>query len=178
MGNRLHLVLAAKWYDATVDGHKRIEYRAMSPHWQRVIWERRHEYKHVRFSRGYSKTMAMYEIDGIDIGPCPLPGWDGDWYRIHFSPEYESLGADVPDTFRDRTVCNNIESPTGRKAHLIGVNADSKYGDVITWRVWFKYKQYWRYYACDRYMFEVNARMGMYLVPGMTPQHIIEKAGK
>lgn len=69
----LHLVLTHHWYDETVKrvDPKRIEYRAMTARWMRLIYERRDTLKHVRFARGYSKTMATFSITRIDIGPQP-----------------------------------------------------------------------------------------------------------
>ncbi|OQA30177.1 MAG: hypothetical protein BWY57_02995 [Betaproteobacteria bacterium ADurb.Bin341] len=81
---RLTLVLTGHWYDTTARGAKLIEYRKMSPHWKRMIWERREQIATVRFSRGYSKQTMTFNVTKIDIGPCPLPGWNGLFYRVHF----------------------------------------------------------------------------------------------
>jgi hypothetical protein len=80
----LHLVLTAHWYDETVRGAKRIEYRDITEHWLKRIWERRDKITHVRFSRGYTKTAQTFRVRKIDLGRCPIPGWDGAYYRIHF----------------------------------------------------------------------------------------------
>ena len=80
----LFLVLTYHWYDETVSGRKRIEYREMKTHWTRLIWNRRETLTHVTFSRGYTDTRTRYEITKIDVGPCPIPGWSGDYYRIYF----------------------------------------------------------------------------------------------
>ena len=82
----LHLVLTEHWFDETKSGHKRTEYRAMSDHWQRLIWERREQLKHVKFQRAFAKNpqRMTFDISNIDIGPCPIPGWSGEYYRIHF----------------------------------------------------------------------------------------------
>lgn len=80
----LHLVLKFHWYDATDIGVKRVEFREMSERWKRIIWDKREEYTHVRFARGYTSTMMLFEIEKIDIGGCYLVGWNDDYYRIHF----------------------------------------------------------------------------------------------
>jgi len=82
----LHLPLTHHWYDETERGAKCIEYRVMIPRWEKQIWQRRVEITHVRFSRGYTSRTLTRPVERIDIGPCPIPGWGGDYYRIHFSP--------------------------------------------------------------------------------------------
>lgn len=79
----LHLVVSFKWYDAHASGAKDIEYRAMSPHWHKLIWDRKRKLTHVRYSRGYSSTTMTRKITGITIGHCPYKGWEGMYYRIH-----------------------------------------------------------------------------------------------
>jgi hypothetical protein len=81
----LFLVLTHRWYDETESGAKRTEYRAMTERWKRQIWERRDRIAAVRFSRGYTSRTLTRSVESIDIGPCPIPGWAGDYYRIHFS---------------------------------------------------------------------------------------------
>jgi len=81
----LHLVLGHRSYDETVAGTKRIEYREMKHHWMKLIYNRRSILTHVKFVRGYSSTITTYEITKINIGPCPIEGWDGDYIRIHFN---------------------------------------------------------------------------------------------
>lgn len=83
----LHLVLTHHWYDETVKrvDPKRIEYRAMTARWMRLIYGRRYTLKHVRFARGYSKTTATFSITRIDIGTCLLAGHEGERIRIHFT---------------------------------------------------------------------------------------------
>jgi hypothetical protein len=85
MKTKLHLVLTYHWFSETVSGRKRVEYRKMTPRWMRLIYERRDEIAFVRFARGYSSCMATYAVTNIDIGPCPIPGWDGQYFRIHFT---------------------------------------------------------------------------------------------
>lgn len=80
----LHLVLTYHWYDETAEGSKRIEYRNMTDRWRKLIWENRNKITHVRFARGYTSTMRTYEVNEIDIGDCPILGWDAQYFRIHF----------------------------------------------------------------------------------------------
>lgn len=81
----IRLVLTNHWFDETLSGQKRIEYRAITPRWMRLIYNRRSILCLVTFSRAYTKTTATYFIQDIDIGPCPIPGWNGDFIRIHFT---------------------------------------------------------------------------------------------
>lgn len=81
----LHLVLTHHWYDQTESGAKRTEYRTMTERWKRQIWDRRERITAVRFARGYTSRTLTRSVESIDVGPCPIPGWSGDYYRIHFS---------------------------------------------------------------------------------------------
>lgn len=80
----LHLVLTHHWFDEVASGRKSVEYREMSAHWCKQIGCRASEITHVRFSRGYTKTTLTFPVYRIDVGKCPIPGWDGDYFRIHF----------------------------------------------------------------------------------------------
>lgn len=90
-GLTLKLVLTHHWYDETAAGRKRVEYRTMTEadgkpsRWYGQIWLKRHEIKRVRFARGYTPTTQVFDVLKIDIGPCHIPGWSGDFYRIHFT---------------------------------------------------------------------------------------------
>lgn len=81
----LYLVLTGQWFTETASGRKRIEYRKICPHWEKLIWEKRADIKTVTFSRGMTKVTLTYNVTAIDIGPCPIEGWPGDYYRIHFT---------------------------------------------------------------------------------------------
>jgi len=81
----LHLVLTGYWYDEAIAGRKRIEYRLPSERWMRQIYGRRRLLREVVFHRAYTRTTAAYRIDKIDLGPCPIHGWEGEYVRIHFS---------------------------------------------------------------------------------------------
>jgi len=92
----LSLVLTFQWYAATKTGGKRIEYRAMSAWWKPRIWELRSEITHVRFYRGMTKETLEFLVDKIDIGPCPIPKWKGQYYRIHFSQNTKLINKAKP----------------------------------------------------------------------------------
>lgn len=81
----LDLVLTFHWYDLTKSGVKTIEYREMKDIWTKRIWNKREELTHVKFRRGYTTRGLTRRIEKIDIGPCPIEGWEGDFYRIHFN---------------------------------------------------------------------------------------------
>ena len=79
----LHLMLHGKWFDSIVYGDKRIEYRLIKPRWTKQIWERKPT--EMILHRGYTSNIIRVPITLIDIGPCPYVGWDGEYYRIHFT---------------------------------------------------------------------------------------------
>ena len=81
----LHLMLHGKWFDMTLHGDKRVEYRQITPNWTKRIWEKRDTLKILVLHRGYTANVIRATITKIDIGPCPYPGWDGDYYRVHFA---------------------------------------------------------------------------------------------
>lgn len=80
----LHLMLCGWWWDQIRHNGKRIEYRQIKPRWTKQIWEKRETLSSVVLHRGYTATVIRAEITLIDIGPCPYPGWSGDYYRVHF----------------------------------------------------------------------------------------------
>jgi hypothetical protein len=83
----LHLVLTYHWYDVIACGCKNVEYRVIKDRWTWLIWNRRTEITHVKFSRGYTAETMTLNVLGIDIGPCPYKGWNGEYYRIHLELE-------------------------------------------------------------------------------------------
>lgn len=97
-GITLHLVLTHHWFDETEAGRKRVEYRVMSPRWMDQIWERRNRIDAVRFARGYTSRTITRPVERIDIGSCPIPGWGGDFIRIHFIPNTPSLPRRAADS--------------------------------------------------------------------------------
>ena len=84
MKSVLHLMLSGWWWDHIRDNDKRVEYRQIKPRWTKQIWEKRDTLKTVVLHRGYTNNVIRATITKIDIGPCPYPGWEGDYYRIHF----------------------------------------------------------------------------------------------
>ena len=82
----LHFVLTHYWFDEMVNLRKDVEYRAISPHWSRLIWSRRDSIVAARFSRAYTSETILRPVIGIDIGPCPYEGWDANYYRIKLGP--------------------------------------------------------------------------------------------
>lgn len=79
----LHLVLTYYWFDELKNGTKSIEYRKMSEHWRRLIWDRKELISSVTFQRGYTQNRLTLKVSRIDKGECPYPGWDSIYYRIH-----------------------------------------------------------------------------------------------
>jgi len=74
------------WYEAILTGEKRTEYREVKPYWEKRL-TKLHEGTPVVFSCGYghSKPKIHAHVISIDKGPCPYPGWHGEYFRIHFS---------------------------------------------------------------------------------------------
>lgn len=108
----LNLVLTHHWYDEVVSGRKRVEYREMSDHWKKLIWDRRQHINRVRFQRAYSKNApkSQYYVSNIDIGPCPYDGWEGDYYRIHFTEENIDRNAKIQPPNPYNMGCSNCIS--------------------------------------------------------------------
>lgn len=81
------------WYDKIASGEKTVEYRRICDHWMRRLCEKLpnangHKIRRfdiAEFRLGYKKQGAIVrKITNIDIGPCPYPGWNGEYFRIHF----------------------------------------------------------------------------------------------
>jgi len=86
VGLIVHLVLTYHWFDEMIAGRKDIEYRSMTPHWKRLIWDRRDRITDASFSRGYTSTTIRRPVQMIDVGPCPYNGWSASYYRLHLGP--------------------------------------------------------------------------------------------
>jgi len=82
----VHFVLTYHWFDEMTAGRKDTEFRAMTTHWRRLVWDRRCQITHAVFSRGYTATRITRPVSCVDIGPCPYDGWAGNYYRIHLGP--------------------------------------------------------------------------------------------
>lgn len=61
----LELPVDFKYYDMIVYEGKREEYRDIKPFWEKRL---AHNYTHVRFRRGYTKTTAEFRLIGIRFG--------------------------------------------------------------------------------------------------------------
>lgn len=81
----LHLVLTHHWFDEITAGRKLVEYRALTRHWAKRIWNAVEPGDLVCFSRGYTQETITRRITQIDVGDCPYDGWDALYYRVHFS---------------------------------------------------------------------------------------------
>lgn len=81
----VHFVLKRHWHAEMLAGRKDIEYRAVTPYWTARLTLR--PVTHAAFSRGYTvRGRFVRTVTKIDIGPCPYPGWTGDFYRVHLGP--------------------------------------------------------------------------------------------
>lgn len=81
----VHFVLKSVWFHQIGTGEKNVEYRAITPRWKTILDKNPNV---ACFSRGYNRRNRIFRaIEKIDIGPCPIPGWTGDYFRIHLIPE-------------------------------------------------------------------------------------------
>ena len=88
----VHFVLKRHWHTEMLSGRKDIEYRAITPFWTARLMRR--PVTHAAFSRGYTaRGRFIRPVTQIDIGPCPYPGWTGDFYRVHLGPIMPNAGA-------------------------------------------------------------------------------------
>lgn len=74
--------LKKEWYEKIIAGEKRVEYRRVSPYWAARLDPLKSS--QVRFQLGYGGPTADAIVEHIEIGPCPYPGWEGDYYQVHF----------------------------------------------------------------------------------------------
>lgn len=81
----LVLNLTRRWFDAIRHGGKRTEYRAATPYWAARL-ERLGDGSKILFRPGYARSEEdlLARVVSVDVGPCPYPGWDGDYFRIRF----------------------------------------------------------------------------------------------
>ena len=84
----LVLPLTRAWFVKIWNGEKRTEYRAVKPYWTKRIgaWVGDNTPRFILFQIGYAKDgpRLLVQTTGVDVGPCPYPGWRGDFYRIRF----------------------------------------------------------------------------------------------
>jgi len=69
-----------------MSGEKRTEYRVVKPYWEKRL-TKLHDGTPVIFRCGYGRYNPTIQANviSIDKGPCPYPGWDGEYFRIHFT---------------------------------------------------------------------------------------------
>lgn len=77
----VHFILKSVWFEQIKNGTKNVEYRAVTPRWTAILSKKPNV---AIFSRGYTnRGRVVRVIEKIDVGPCPIPHWSGDYYRIH-----------------------------------------------------------------------------------------------
>lgn len=99
----LTLPLTRMWFAKIWNGEKRTEYREVKPYWTKRIgaWVGDNTPRFIMFQIGYAKDglRLLVQTTGVDVGACPYPGWDGDYYRLKFEiiqPYIRRRGAYVP----------------------------------------------------------------------------------
>lgn len=99
----LILPLKRMWFAKIWNGEKRTEYRAVKPYWTKRIgaWADDNTPRFIMFQIGYAKDglRLLVQTAGVDIGPCPYPGWRGNFYRLRFEiiqPYIKLNGAYIP----------------------------------------------------------------------------------
>lgn len=94
----LVLPLTRAWFAKIWNGEKRTEYRAVKPYWTKRIgaWIDDNAPRFILFQIGYSKDgpRLLVQTTGVDVGPCPYPGWSGGYYRIRFEIVQPYMRAD------------------------------------------------------------------------------------
>jgi hypothetical protein len=81
----VYFVLTRRWHAEMLAGRKDVEYRRVTSYWTARLMGR--TITHAAFSCGYTtRGRIVRPVTGIDIGPCPYPGWTGSYYRIHLGP--------------------------------------------------------------------------------------------
>ena len=86
----IHLTLNKKWFDMILSGEKKEEYREIKPYWLSrlkyhcnhldMMHEFNHDYTHIIFKNGYSKTSPsiLIELNETKFGKAK-PEWSGNW---------------------------------------------------------------------------------------------------
>ena len=83
----LDLVLNNYWYGEIESGDTTLEYRQITPHWTKRIWDRRDEITHVNFRKGYSKISMKKKVTKIEVGTYPNSNSPTIYYLIHFKED-------------------------------------------------------------------------------------------
>lgn len=94
----LVLPLKRLWFAKIWNGEKRTEYRSVKPYWTQRIgkWIGDDTPHFILFQIGYAKDgpRLLVQTTGVDVGPCPYPGWSGDFYRLNFEIVQPYMRAD------------------------------------------------------------------------------------
>ena len=96
------LSLKRKWFAKIWNGEKSIEYRRVTPKYRKLatwIGERRGVFMMFYIGMMATGPRLLVEVKKIDVGKCPIEGFDGDYYRIHFDviqPYLYDRGTYVP----------------------------------------------------------------------------------
>lgn len=97
-----YLSLKRKWFAKIWNGEKSVEYRAVTPKYKRLAaWIGDARGVFMMFYIGMMKTgpRMLVQVSKIDVGKCPLEGFDGEYYRIQFhvvQPYYYDNGVYFP----------------------------------------------------------------------------------
>ena len=94
----LVLNLTRRWFDAIRRGGKRTEYRAATPYWAARLG-RLGDGSTILLRLGYARSEEdlLARVVSVDVGPCPYPGWDGDYFRIRFVLDGDGPAPQRPD---------------------------------------------------------------------------------
>ena len=91
MGERIKadyfLSFKRKWFAKVWNGEKTIEYRAVTQKYKKLAtWIGKSRGVFMVFYIGMMNTgpRLLVQVKKIDVGKCPIEGFDGDYYRIHF----------------------------------------------------------------------------------------------
>ena len=75
------------WFAKIWNGEKVVEYRKVTPKYKRLAdWVGNDRPRFMMFYIGMMPTgpRLLVQVSKIEIGPCPIKGFDGDHYIIHF----------------------------------------------------------------------------------------------
>ena len=91
MGERLkpdtHLSMTQEWFAEIWNGKKNIEYRKVCPRYKRFAkWVCDDRPRFIMLYIGMMPTgpRLLIQVKKTEIGPCPIPGFNGPHYCIHF----------------------------------------------------------------------------------------------
>ena len=81
------LSLKRRWFAKIWNGDKNVEYRAVKPKYKKLAqWVGNAHGVFMVFYIGMMSTgpRLLVQVSKIEIGKCPIEGFDGDYYAIHF----------------------------------------------------------------------------------------------